>query len=759
MTAALVILLGGMAISTVILVARFIDAQSWADSLRAYQLRMPANLTADDVTRWLMTVAAATHPASWSLLPMPPISLEVESSPSGIAYYFLVAASAEDKMLSGLRAALPGIRIEEDAAYLARNHRFQVAAEARLTSRARPLAADRATGTSTALLAALQPVPAGCIVRLSWTLTSAGTPRPVRTAQPGSDWTPFLIESEAPADADAVRALRLKQGQPLLRTTGRLGVSATNRAQAYKLLGKIWPVLHAANSPGVRLVRRWLPSPTVDGRMRRRTLPLTTWPMLANAEELTALLALPIGGVQLPGLSLGTARQLPPAPHVARRGAVLGVSNYPGMADRSIALKTADRLMHQYIVGPTGSGKSALITHLAVQDFTNGYGGAVFDPKGDLIADILARLPDEHHDRLIVLDAQDRQRPVGFNLLGNVRDEVERELTVDNVLHIFRSIWADFWGPRTDQVLRAALTTLASARATDGSRFTLCELPALLTNASFRSALVSRTHLSDSVRNYWYRFEALSEAERIQVVSPALNKIDAFVQRVPINLMLGQANGFDMRAIFRERKLLLVNLAKGALGFETSALLGSLLVSSLWQAALSRVQVPPEQRRPVFAFVDECQDLVRLPIALPDMLSQARGLGLGLCLANQYFSQLPQAMQAAVLGTARTTVAFAVDYDDARLLEKRYAPLTAEDLGGLARYEAAVRCCVDGQTLSPCTVTTLPPEPARSDAAVMAARSRERYGTPRAEVEAAMRERLRMANQGGFGRSRPGGRS
>ncbi|HJQ08033.1 MAG TPA: hypothetical protein VJ836_00970 [Candidatus Saccharimonadales bacterium] len=756
MTLALLILAGGLAVIGLVLLARWLDARAWAASLRVYRLHLPANLTADDVARWLSNVSAITHPPLWSLLPMPPVSLEITATSNGITHYILVMETVKEKMLSGVRAALPGVRIEEAPEYLTQRPVFRVAAEAAITSDKRPLAAERAVGANAALLAAMQPVPPGCEVRLAWTFTSAGTPQPVPTRPADSDWMPFLLESEAPADADAVRALRLKHSQPLLRAVARLGVAAPNKGQAFKLFGRVWPVLHSANAPGVRVVRRWLPSGLVAERMIARRLPVTQWPVVVNAQELTALLAVPIGGVQLPGLSLGAARQLPPVPHMASRGAVIGVSNYPGMNGRTVALKADDQLRHQYIVGPTGSGKSVLINRLVVQRFGQGYGGAVFDPKGDLVADILARLPNDRLDDVIVLDAHDRLRPVGFNLLGNVHNEVDRELTVDNVLHIFRSIWADFWGPRSDAILRASLNTLSLARAGDDSAFTICELPALLSNANFRASVISRATLPDSLRDYWARFNALSEAEQVQSVSPLLNKLDAFVQRVPINLMLGQSTGIDMRSIFQERKLLLVNLAKGALGSETANLLGSLLVASLWQATTNRVHVPPAQRRPVFAFIDECQDLVRLPIPLPEILSQARGLGLSITLANQYFSQLPTHIQAAVLGTVRTTLSFAVDYDDAKLLERRFAPLTADDLTGLARYELAARCCVDGQTLTPCTLTALPPDPPLRNPDGLAALSRDRYGLPRHEVEAAMRQRLQADALDGndFGRVR-----
>lgn len=758
--ALLLLLLVGLAVPGVAVAARLLEARHWAASLRAYRLVPPASLTAQEVTRWLANVSATTHPAAWSLLPLPPVQFHVSATRGNVSFYLLVAKSAEAKMLHGLRATLPGMRIEAAPDYLTHRPAYQVAAEGRLTNMARPLSVDRADSTSAGLLAALGAVPAGCTATLTWTFTGAGTPRPVRTTPPADDWTPFLIESEAPSDADAVRALRAKRALPLLHAVPRLAVAAPDVALARRLFGNIWPQLHGANSPGVRFVRRWLPSKLVAERLRTHAVPALAWPMTLNAAELATLLGLPVGGIHLPGLRLGAARQLPPAPQMATHGQIIGVSNYAGSQGRPVALKTVDRLRHQYIVGPTGSGKSVLIARMVVQDFTRGYGCAVFDPKADLIPDILARLPEERLDDVIVLDASDRVRPIGFNVLGSVGSETERELTVDNVLHIFRSIWADFWGPRSDAILRAGLNTLALARAADGSKYTLCELPHLLASAGFRSALVGRTALPDSLRDFWHRFASLSTGEQTQSILPLLTKLDAFVQRTPIALMLGQAGGIDLHEVFTRRKLLLVNLAKGALGSETSNLLGSLLVSSLIQATHARVSVPPELRRPCFAYIDEAQDIMRLPVPLADVLSQARGLGLGVVMANQYVAQLPAAMQAAILGTVRSTMAFAVDYTDARTLEKRFAPLTADDLQGLDRYEAAARCCVDGQTLPPVTLTTLPPGPVLRDPAELAARSRARYGTDRAAVEAAMRQRLTLTDDGsgGFGRvTRQGG--
>jgi len=221
--------------------------------------------------------------------------------------------------------------------------------------------------------------------------------------------------------------------------------------------------------------------------------------------------------------------------------------------------------------------------------------------------------------------------------------------------------------------------------------------------------------------------------------------------------MLGQSDGIDLHEVFARRKILLVPLGKGTVGAETASLLGALVVSSLWSACLARVAVPPEKRWPVACYIDEAQDVVRLPLSIEDMLAQARGLGLALHLANQSLRQLPDSMRSALLGVARTTIAFQCGYEDAAALARSFAPLSAEDLMGLAAWEIAMRPCVDGQTLRPVTGTTLPlPEPT-TDGPALAEASRQRYGLPRAEVEAGMEARVRPAGRGRVGREHTGG--
>ena len=760
MILAIITCVAGLAAIGVVLAARYFDVLNWQKSLVAFRLYLPADLSVEAVTNWLANIAASTHPPQLSLLPLPPVAVEIVATARGITHYVLVAKRAEGKLLSGLRATLPGARLEAVPDYLPMAVRLRLAAEAVMTSHMRPLATEHTEAASTALLASLQPVSSGSEIRYQVIMTSAGTPPRVPAPKDGKNGWAWW-KGTLPTDAEAVQAARVKQKEALLKAVLRVGVAAPTQAQAQALFGRVWPMLHASNAPSIRIRRRWLLSSVVAERMTRRNYPITKWPMLLNTTEAAALVGLPIGKTVLPGLPRDAARQLPPSPSMPTRGLVVGVSNYPGLNSRSLALHTDDRLRHTYVLGPTGSGKSWLLARMILQDIAAGRSVFAIDPKGDLITDVLARIGDHDAERIIVLDASRRDQPIGFNVLARTGSEEERELTVDSVLQVFKEIWAAFWGPRSDQVMRASLSTLVHTRAADGSAMTLCELLPLLTQPSFRRFVVGQPTLPTTLRPFWQWYEQISEGERLQAIGPVSNKVDAFLSRVPIRLMLGQSSGLDLSSIFQERRAVLVSLAKGTLGTETANLLGALLVSSLWQATRGRVRVPAERRTPAFAYIDEAAEIMRLPIPLADMLAQARGLGLGITAATQIIDQVPSSVKAAMLGTVRTQLTFAVEHDDATVLARRFTPLSVDDLTNLGPHEIALRPCLNGVTTAPVTGTTLPLDAPVRDADALAADSRQRYGTPRTEVEAALRDRLDVpqARGGGrFGRETGGGR-
>jgi len=448
--------------------------------------------------------------------------------------------------------------------------------------------------------------------------------------------------------------------------------------------------------------------------------------------------------VALPGVALGLARQLPPPPGMPTSGVHIGVSNYPDM-QVPLRLANVDRLHHLHVLGPTGVGKSTLLAQLILQDIEAGHGVVVIDPKSDLVSEVLARVPESRNSDIIVLDPASTEHPIGFNLMQSAHDEQSRELVVDHVIHIWHELYKDFWGPRSEDVLRGALLSLINTKGANGESFTLIETPELLTNTPFRKFVTEQNGVPAGLDSFWAWYRGILPMERLKIIGPILNKLRAATLRTPIRLMLGQSEGLDLDRVLAERRVLLVPLSAGTLGSETASLLGTVLLAGIWFAVLRRITLPASERHPVFVYLDEAQAVLKLPVDLADMLAQARGLGASFTLAHQHLGQIDDKLvKSALLGTVRSQIVFQAMRDDAATLAPSYEPrLTADDLMGLAKYEFAMRPLVEGQTLAPLTGTTLPLPPPSRDGSALADASRLRIGRPRAEVEEALRQRGR----------------
>jgi hypothetical protein len=710
----------GLAVVGAVLLVRWLESLFWRRQLVAYRLKLPRRLTHDQVSGWLAALGAATRHI--------PAVIEIVATDGVISHYMAMPNYHSRVLLSQARNMLPGIRTEEVPGYLVDESAIRAAGELRLTSTSHPLGQERAAAASGALLSALQPLGHSQTIRISYVVAGITTPHPVGLTK----LTP-----------DLARFRRLKQRSPLLRVVGRVAISGAPPRIAKALLYRVYSSMRVLDGPGAALVRRTLPWRVVAARIRDRSIPITIWPAVLNTRELAGLLGFPLDDVKVPGLTVGAARQLPAPPDMPSKGLVLAHSNYSGMTSRPLALKRADLLHHLHLLGPTGTGKSTDIENLIIQVARFGDGIFAEDPKADLCEEIMARLPEDRVPDVIHLNPAATDQPIGFNILQPAHDEQARELIVDDVVHIFGEIWKSSFGPRTADVLRNTVLTLTATKAPDGSAFTLVEVAPLLENPSFRRFVTTQSGVPESVRPFWIAYEAMSSGQRGQIIGPSLNKLRALTTRTSLRLMLGQSKGLDVADVFTKRRILLVSLNKGIVGTETAQLIGALLVAGLRNAALRRAAIPKEKRRPAWAFLDEFQDVLRTGDDLSDGLAQARGLGLGYILANQFLGQLPPTTQAAVLGTVRSSVVFQLDHDDARTLERRFSPsLSAEDLMGLGAYEIAARLCIDGQTRSPVTGRTLPlDEPIRAAFALTKA-SRERYGVPRAEVESGLRARV-----------------
>jgi hypothetical protein len=542
-------------------------------------------------------------------------------------------------------------------------------------------------------------------------------------------------ETGASRPAVLVRELREWQAEPAFVATLRLGASDGVTDAARSLVGRVLAALHHARGAGVSLHRRVLPSSLIARRIERAATPLLSWPCLLRGSELAALLALPIGGPLLPGLTLGDARRLPPTATVPHVGLVLGAATFPGI-ERVVALEDSAVLRHTHVLGPTGVGKSTLLLNMATRVLERGDGLVVLEPKGDLIADLLDRIPPARERDVILLDPTDAARPVGFNLLAGAAGAPE--LVADSVVTLFFRLFRAFWGPRTDDLLRAAVLTLTQA----APGMTLAEVPLLLTNDAFRRRLTAR--LDDHVlEGFWSWYDALSPAQRGEAIGPVLNKLRTFLLRRRLRNVVGQTTAtFSLPDVLANRGVLLVNLAKGQLGEDAARLLGAAVLAQLWSAVQARSAMDPAARPAVTAIVDEFQDYLALPTNLADVLAQGRGYGLGLVLAHQHLAQLDTDTRHAVLANARSRVVFQTLAADATQIAKELKPhVEATDLQALPAFEAYASVFAGGSVQPPCSIRTFPPAASRSSAARVREASRERYGRDVQSVEAAIRAR------------------
>lgn len=726
----LVALLGGGA-PVAVLVARETLGAIEGGRCRTVRLTFPYGTEPAQVTAFCRGLSGLLPPWWRRWLYAPSVVIETTADEAGIEHLLAAPAAHADFVLSQLRAAIPGVRIEPVEPAVQR--KLVAAAELRLSSLRFPLRTGEPEATAAGVLATLQPLSGGERLVVQWVLRPAAPPRrPVAVSVLAELGVPGTarVQTNLPL-GDAVD--REKHAEPTLWAICRIGAASPDPERGRALVRRVEGAFHPVSAPGVSFRRRWSLDRLVARRIAGRRDPGLRWPALLNARELTGVAALPLGELTLPGLALAGARQLAPHPAIARRGRLVGRATFPG-AERRVGLSVADSLRHLHLIGPTGVGKSTLMLRLICADLAAGRGVVVIDPKGDLVSQVLDRLPASRVADVILVDPTDADRPVGFNPLAQGGSP---ELAADQTVAIFRQLYAAFWGPRTDDLLRASLLTLLRVPG-----MTLAEVPVLLGDASFRRRLTGG--LDDYVlEGFWAWYDALSPGERAQAIGPVLNKLRTFLLRRRLRAVIGQSEStFSLPQVLAERKVLLVNLSKGELGEDASSLLGAAILAALWQAVQARASLPVGERRPVFCFVDEFQDYLRLPTSLADVLAQARSYGFGLHLAHQHLGQLPSEVRHAVLANARSKVVFQAAADDARVLAREFAPyLSPTDLQNLGPYEAVFAPSAEGRVVPPATIATVPAPPTTGHATAARALSRRRYGRDAAAVEEALRAR------------------
>jgi Type IV secretion-system coupling protein DNA-binding domain len=402
-----------------------------------------------------------------------------------------------------------------------------------------------------------------------------------------------------------------------------------------------------------------------------------------------------------------------------------------------VMLAAEERRRHLYIVGQTGTGKSTLLLNLIEQDLAAGAGLALLDPHGDLAEAVLTRVPSARTNDLIYVNPADLDRPIGFNPLSQVRDDL-KPIVADGIVSAFRHVWADSWGHRLDYILTNSVRALLD---TPGA--TLLMLPRLLIDDGFRARIVGHYVADPIVRSFWLNeYAGYSASFRNEAIAPIQNKIGKILMVPSLRNMLAQPRStITMRRLMDEGAIVVCNLSKGSLGESTAHLLGALLTTSFAQAALSRADVHASERSVFHFYADEFQSFATDSFAL--ILSEARKYGLTLTLAHQYLNQLPDALRSAVFGNAGSIVACRSGAEDAAILAAQLGINNSEALLDLPNFSAWARLLHDGTPTSPIRFDLYgAPRQRRPDPHRLIDTSRRHFGRPRQEVEARIRRFL-----------------
>ena len=640
-----------------------------------------------------------------------------------------VGSRAGERLVSVVRELVPGCRVSRGFSRRAVNQAVVVSA--------RPvgagLATERLVTVVRAVLAALAVTAEGEELVVQLQLGRRFAPEACGRVEP-QGWLELLGLVPTPSlSGERGRRMRAQVGRHRAAGCLRLGVRAASPLRQRVLLQGLLGALRLLEGPGVRLRARTEHPAKLDAVRRpwRAGLEL-------GAGEIVAMAGWPVGEGALPATPSAHPRVLPlPQARETQRAFATGVADQAG---ERLGISIGDALYHTVLLGPTGAGKSTALAHLALADIAAGRGVLLIDPKTDLVADILARIPASRARDVVVIDPTS-SRPVGINPLARTQTAcgASPELVADTVLATLKGVFAESWGVRVEQVLSAALVTLAR---TPGA--TLVDLPLLLTNPAYRQRLIAASGADPlGTGQFWAAYEALSEAQRQQWVGPVLTRLQPFLIRPHLRATLGQAApSFDLGEVFTRRRIVLVSLNKGVLGAESARLLGSLLVGQLWPLILARAAVEPSRRHVVSVFIDEVQDYLSLPGSLADALAQARSLGAAFHLAHQYRGQLPAALKAGIDANARNKIIFSLSAVDAAELARQAIGLEAADFQLLPRFGVYARTMHHGRENPWCQATTLPPTPAVQDALALRASSQARYGQDTAQIEAALLARL-----------------
>ncbi len=397
-------------------------------------------------------------------------------------------------------------------------------------------------------------------------------------------------------------------------------------------------------------------------------------------------------------------------------------------------IKPLDRLRHMYVIGKTGMGKSTLLENMAIQDIQNGEGLAFIDPHGSTADRLLDYIPKHRIKDVVYFAPFDLDQPIAFNVMEDVGYD-KRHLVVSGLMATFKKIWVDAWSARMEYIL--SNTLLALLEYPDA---TLLSVNRMYTDKGYRKKVVENVK-DPVVKDFWVKEFANYGDRYTQEATPAIqNKIGQFTSNPLIRNIIGQPKStFDIRTLMDTQKILIINLSKGQVGETNMKLLGSMLTTRIFLAAMSRADLSESsinELPPFYFYVDEFQNFANDTFA--EILSEARKYKLGLLIAHQYVEQMEEQVRAAVFGNVGTTLSFRVGPFDAETLETVFSPeFLKEDLVNLTFAQVYMSLMIDGVGSRPFSATTLPriEPPLVSYRQAVIEESRNQFGGVRSSIE------------------------
>jgi len=399
---------------------------------------------------------------------------------------------------------------------------------------------------------------------------------------------------------------------------------------------------------------------------------------------------------------------------------------------RKFGIKIDDRRRHMYLIGKTGMGKSTILENMIVDDIRSGKGVMVVDPHGDLAEKIIEYIPSSRVNDVIYFNPADMEYPIAFNIVEQVEPHL-RHLVASGLIGVFKKLWADSWGPRLEYILRNAILAVL-----DYPGSTLLAVTRMLSDKNFRKKVIEKIQ-DPVVKSFWVNeFAGYANNFASEAVSPIQNKVGQFLSSSLIRNIVGQVkSSIDLREVMDTGKILILNLSKGRIGEDNSALLGAMMITKVQLSVMSRVDILEKDRKDFYLYIDEFQNFTTDSFA--NILSEARKYRLNLIMAHQYIEQLGEIVKPAVFGNVGTIIVFRVGAADAEELVKEFTPVfTEEDLVNLPKYEFYIKLMIEGIASDPFSARGLAPlseEEKSGNKEKVVKVSRERYAKQKAMVE------------------------